>query len=170
MKVTSYKEKYERKKYAYTSLLKNYNELVEAFNDAKQTIINSLESLKHDCNSDLYDAGFNNGIEESIAVVEDMNVPLIFDDEKPQFILTRLEYELLKHWNKRYKYIARDKDGYLFVYKDRPFKNEDVWETFRSRGSIEKDFYDFFKFVEWTDKEPMNIEELLNNCEVIESD
>ena len=169
MKITSYKEKYERKKYAYTSLLKDYNKLVDVFNDTKQTIINSLKNYKCDVESD-YDVGYNTAIEHAIAVVEDMNVPLIFEVEKPQFLLTRLEYELLKHWNKRYKYIARDKDGYLYVYKDRPSKNEDVWGTLCSHGSIEKDFYDFFKFVEWTDKEPMNIEELLNNCEVIESD
>ena len=170
MKITSYKEKYERKKYAYTSLLKNYNELIDNYNSFKKIVINSLKKLKHDENSDFYDVGYNSGIEESITVVEDMNVPLIFEAEKPQFLLTRLEYELLKHWSKRYKYIARDKDGYLFVYKDRPYKNDDVWGTFCSHGSIEKDFYDFFKFVEWKDKEPVNIEELLNNCEVIESD
>ena len=170
MQVTSYKEKYERKKYEYDSLLKNYNELVLNYNSLKEVVINSLKKLKHDGQADLYDVGYNNGIEESIAVVEDINVPLIFEDEKPPFLLTRLEYELLKHWNKRYKYIARDKDCYLFVYKDRPFKNEDVWGALSSHGSIEKDFYDFFKFISWEDKEPMNIEELLNNCEVIESD
>ena len=170
MKLTSYKEKYERKKYAYTSLLNDYNELVENYNNFKEVVINSLKKLKHDGQADLYDIVYNNGIEESIAVVEDINVPLIFEDEKPQFLLTRLEYELLKYWNERYKYIARDEDGYLYVYKDKPSKNEDVWGTLSSHGSIEKDFYDFFKFVEWEDKEPMNIEELLNNCEVIESD
>ena len=170
MQVNIYKDKYIRAKNAYKNLEKDYNELVEVFNDTKQTIINSLENLKHDENSDFYDVGYNNGIEESIAVVEDMNVPLIFDAEKPQFLLTRLEYELLRYWNKRYKYIARDKDYYLYVYKDRPYKSEDVWVTFCSRGSIEKDFYDFFKFISWADKEPMSIEELLNNCEVIESD
>lgn len=170
MKITSYKEKYERKKYAYTSLLKDYNELVDNYNSFKEVVINSLENLKHYDRSGLYDIGYNNSIEESIAVISDMNVPLCFESEKPSFLLTRLEYELLKHWNKRYKYIARDEDGYLYVYKDRPSKNEDVWGTLRSHGSIEKDFYDFFKFVEWTDKEPMNIDELLNNCEVIESD
>ena len=169
MKTTSYKEKYERKKYAYNSLLKGYNEPVDVFNDTKQTIINSLENYKCDGDSD-YDVGYNTAVEHSIAVVEDMIVPLIFEDEKPQFLLTRLEYELLKYWGKRYKYISRDKDGYLFVYKDRPYKNEDVWGAFCSHGSIEKDFYDFFKFISWADKEPMNIEELLNNAEVIESD
>lgn len=169
MKVTSYKEKYERKKYAYDSLLKDYNELAENYNSFKEVVINSLENYKCDGYSD-YDVGYNTAIEHAIAVVSDINVPLIFEAEKPSFLLTRLEHELLKHWNKRYKYIARDKDGYLYVYKNRPSKNEDVWGALGWHGSIEKDFYEFFKFVEWTDKEPTNIEELLNNCEVIEND
>ena len=42
MKITSYKEKYERKKYAYTSLLNDYNELVENYNSFKEVVINSL--------------------------------------------------------------------------------------------------------------------------------
>ena len=169
MKTTSYKEKYERKKYAHDSLLKNYNELVENYNSLKEVVINSLENLKGNEICD-YDKGYNVGVEESITVVKDMNVPVVFEEPSEHFILTRLEYELLKHWGKRYKYISRDKDGYLYVYKDKPSKNEDVWGTLCSHGSIEKDFYDFFKFISWADKEPMNIEELLNNCEVIESD
>ena len=170
MKVTSYKEKYERKKYAYTSLLNDYNELVEVFNNTKQTIINSLKNLKHDEHSDLYDVGYNSGIEESIAVVADMSVPLCFEAEKPFFLLTRLEYELLKHWNKKYKYIARDKDGSLYIYKDKPSKKEDVWCSLYAYCRIDRYIDDLFHFIEWTDKEPMSIEELLNNCEVLESD
>lgn len=169
MKITSYKEKYERKKYAYTSLLKDYNKLVDVFNDTKQTIINSLKNYKCDGESD-YDVGYNTAIEHAIAVVEDMNVPLTFEVEKPQFLLTRLEYELLKHWNKKYNYIARDKDGSLYIYRDKPSKNEDVWSTEYGFARAERNFDGLFRLISWTDKEPMNIEELLNNCEVIESD
>lgn len=167
MEVKTYKEKYERKKYAYDSLSKDYNEIVQNYNGLKGDIINSLKSLKVYDFSD-YDVGYNKGIEESIAVVSDMSVPLNFEAEKPSFLLTRLEYELLKYWNKKYKYIARDKDGCLYVYKDRPSKNEDAWCGLYGITRIEK--YDFFKFIEWTDEEPMSIEEILNNCEVLEDD
>ena len=170
MKTTSYKEKYERKKYAYNSLLKDYNELVDNYNSLKEVAINSLENLKHDEQIDIYDIGFNSGVEESIAVVEDMNVPLNFEVEKPQFLLTGLEYELLKYWNKRYKYIAIDKDGALYTYIYKPSKNDDVWSIEYEYARRQKGFDDLFHFISWTDKEPMNIEELLNNCEVIESD
>ena len=169
MKITSYKEKYERKKYAYTSLLNGYNELVETFNDTKKTIINTLKNYKCDGDSD-YDVGYNTALEHAIAVIEDMNVPLIFEVEKPQLILTRLEYELLKYWSKKYNYIAIDKDGALYTYRDKPSKNDDVWSTEYGRARRQKGFDDLFHFVQWEDLEPTSIQEVLENCEVVESD
>ena len=169
MQVNIYKDKYIRAKNEYKNLEKDYNELVEVFNDTKQTIINSLKNYKCDGESD-YDVGYNTAIEHAIAVVEDMNVPLIFEVEKPQFLLTRLEYELLKYWCKKYNYIARDKDGTLYIYRYKPSKNEDVWSTECGTARAERTFDGLFRLILWADKEPMNIEELLNNCEVIESD
>ena len=169
MKVNVYKDKYIRAKNAYKNLEKDYNELVEVFNDTKQTIINSLENYKCDGDSD-YDVGYNTAIEHAIAVAEDMSVPLIFEDEKPQLLLTRLEYELLKYWGKKYNYIAIDKDRALYTYRDKPSKNEDVWATEYGYARCQKGFDDLFHFISWTDKEPMSIKDLLNNCEVIESD
>lgn len=154
---TNYKEKYEE-------LAKNYQ-------DFKEAVINSLESLKgHEVCE--YDRGYNQGVEESIAVVADINVPSIFDAEKkPFFLLTRLEYELLKYWkDKGYKYIARDRDLTLYIYKEEPFKNNDVWATEYGRAECHSYFDDFFYFIEWTDKYPFNIERLLNECEVVGND
>ena len=153
----------------YKNLEKNYNELVKNYNNFKESIINSLKSLKVYDFSD-YDVGYNKGIEESITVVSDMSVPLIFEAEKPSFLLTRLEYELLKYWGKKYNYIAIDKDGALYTYRYKPSKNEYVWSNEYEYARRQKGFDDLFHFISWTDKEPMNIEELLNNCEVIESD
>lgn len=154
---TNYKEKYE--------------ELVQNYQGFKEAVINSLESLKGNVVCD-YDRGYNQGIEESVAVVADMNVPSIFDAEKkPFYLLTRLEYELLKFWkDKGYKYIARDGDLTLYIYEDEPLKNEDVWATECGNAEYYSYFNDFFQFIEWTDKYPFNIEELLNTSEVVEND
>lgn len=79
--------------------------------------------------------------------------------------VTRLEYELLKYWNgKRYKYIARDRDGALYIYRDKPSKNEDVWGTLYGHARLMKYFDDLFCFVKWEDKEPIGIKEVLENC------
>lgn len=155
----NYKEKYE-------CLEKHYNELIENYNNLKDVVINSLESLKGQevCE---YDKGYNVGVEESIAVVADMAIPT---DVRTPFLITRLEYELLKYWGKKYKYIARDKDSALYVYHEMPVKNDEVWGTLYGYAICLNNFDDLFKFVEWSDKEPMNIEKLLNECEVIECD
>ena len=41
-----------------------------------------------------------------------------------EYKLTLLEHEVLSYLaNKQYLYIARDEDGDLFVYKEKPIKN-----------------------------------------------
>lgn len=95
----------------------------------------------------------------------------LLSEYKESTKVTRLEYELLKYWNgKRYKYIARDRDGALYIYRDKPSKNEDVWGTLYGHARLMKYFDDLFCFVKWEDKEPIRIKEVLNNCEVIEDD
>lgn len=160
----NYKEQYE-------SLEKHYKELVKNYQDFKEVVINSLESLKGHVVCD-YDKGYNQGVEESIAVVADMAIPLVFEAEKkPFFLLTRLEYELLKYWkDKGYKYIARDRDFSLYLFKEEPSKNENVWGSLYRHSAVSKHFYELFKFIEWTDKYPFNIERLLNECEVVGND
>ena len=153
----------------YKNLEKNYNELVKNYNNFKESIINLLKSLKVYDFSD-YDVGYNKGIEESITVVSDMSVPLIFKVENQQFILTRLEYELLKFWNsKKYKYIARDFSGMLFIYYEKPSKKSEIWGS-KYAHCILDDFDELFQFVQWEDSEPTSIQEVLENCEVVESD
>ena len=147
-------------------------ELVKNYQDFKEVVINKLDELKGGDYCD-YDVGYNTGVEHSIAVVADMAIPLIAEVEKqPSFLLRRLEYELLKYWkDKGYKYIARDRDLTLYLYKEEePIKNDDVWATEYGQAECHSYFDDFFQFIEWTDKYPFNIEKLLNTSEVIEND
>lgn len=66
------------------------------------------------------------------------------------------------------KYIARDMDGFLFIYGIKPHKLIDCWESgwIESNKSLE-----FFKLnlpmVKWSDKEPWLIEDL-KKLEVVE--
>lgn len=126
----------------------------------KATLLEALENLK---GSDYtgYDVGYNVGVEDCIRTIVDMY--------EPKLIITRLEYELLKRFNNLlYKYIARDKDNTLYIYKDEPQKKKEVWGSIHGYKIIDKT--DLFKFVEWSDKEPFNIEKLLCECEVLEDD
>ena len=78
--------------------------------------------------------------------------------KKPQ--LTDAERVILENLPKEYKWIARDKNGYLYVYADKPEKNNFIYK-------VQKTYYEFgmfnhlFQFIKWEDEEPYNIEELL---------
>lgn len=84
--------------------------------------------------------------------------------------LTKLEFELLKFWHKQgYKYIARDRDNTLFIYKDKPSKLAEYWANLY-HYSLDDNFRNLFEFVEWEDKEPTSIKDVLKKCEVVEDD
>lgn len=93
----------------------------------------------------------------------------LLEEYKEPVKLTRFEYEYLKVAKENgYNFITRDKDNRLFLYKNKPFKSLDEWivaskDCCRILDSL-------FKFVKWEDEEPYNIDELLNNCEVIENE
>lgn len=80
--------------------------------------------------------------------------------------LTKLEFELLKFWYKQgYKYIARDRDNTLFIYKDKPSKLAEYWANLY-HYSLDDNFRNLFEFVEWEDEEHTSIQEVLENCAV----
>lgn len=85
--------------------------------------------------------------------------------------LTRLEYEILK-WliDKDYKYIARDSGGGLYVYYEQPPKKDRIWGSALGDHFSICDFRDLFHFVKWEDSTPTSIQEVLENCEVVEDE
>ena len=80
--------------------------------------------------------------------------------EKPQ--LTEDEKVILMNLPKKYKWIARDIDGCLYVYASKPKKGITMWE---SDGLPMIPFDHLFQFIKWEDKEPYLIEELLEGEE-----
>ena len=76
--------------------------------------------------------------------------------------LTDDEKAILKNINKRYKWIARDKDRTLFIYGNKPIKKESSW--------MSENLFDWFcmwifnhlfQFIKWKDEEPYLIKDLL---------
>ena len=77
--------------------------------------------------------------------------------EKPQ--LNEDEKAILKVLLKeKYKWIARDKNGCLYVYASKPEKVITIWE---GSGLPMMPFNHLFQFIKWEDEEPYSIEELL---------
>lgn len=77
--------------------------------------------------------------------------------EKPQ--LNEDEKAILKVLlNEKYKWIARDKNDWLYVYASKPKKGITIWEN---TGSPMMPFIHLFNFIKWEDDEPYSIEDLL---------
>lgn len=93
----------------------------------------------------------------------------LLSEYKEPVKLTRLEYEILK-WliDKDYKYIARDSGSGLYVYYKQPPKKDRIWGSAYGYHFSICDLRDLFQFVQWSDEEPTSIQEVLENCEVVE--
>ena len=88
--------------------------------------------------------------------------PWLKSEHKEQITLSEAERIILENIDKEYKWIARDKyDNELFIYTDKPIKNENNnWGSEGENADLEL-FRHLFNFITWNDSEPYNIEELL---------
>lgn len=95
----------------------------------------------------------------------------LISENKEPIKLNRLEYEILKFIE--FGYIARDENGDLFTFWVKPKKVDDIWDCdIKNNTHYSHDltlFNKLFDFIKWEDAEPTLIQEVLNNCEVIEN-
>ena len=72
------------------------------------------------------------------------------------------EYEVLKNLDdNKWKWIARNYNGALITYTDKPMKNPNLyWDSFGERIDDR-----LFQFIQWEDEEPYNIQELIEEYE-----
>jgi hypothetical protein len=110
----------------------------------------------------------NNGYEPSCNVAR---LKWLILENKEPIKLNRLEYEILKFIE--FGYIARDEDGNLFSFWYKPKKVKDIWDCDVPKNqNYSRDltlFNELFAFIKWEDAEPTLIQNVLNNCEVIEN-
>lgn len=82
--------------------------------------------------------------------------------EKPK--LTEDEKVILRNLSEEYEYIARDSYGDLYIYKGEPAKGDGVWYYYIigvKDCSCEFPYNHLFQMIQWEDKEPTLIEDLL---------
>nr|DAR45450.1 MAG TPA: hypothetical protein [Caudoviricetes sp.] len=90
--------------------------------------------------------------------------------------LSNLEYFLLKHQQKMgYKYITRDEtNDRLSFYKIIPRKAFRCWLSNNPQEHLypifEMYLTELFKFIKWEDEEPTLIQNILDNCEVVDNE
>lgn len=90
---------------------------------------------------------------------------------KESIKLSRLEHDVLKYLLEKtqYRFIVREKSDNIYIYKRKPKKGIGAWDS--STGMLNLNvFINLFPFIKWEDEEPTSIEDVLNNCEVVESD
>ena len=73
------------------------------------------------------------------------------------------EYEILKSLRDSWKWIARDNDTILWVYENEPRKHGYCWDDLS--GVCESVDSDSFQFIQWGDKNPFGIAELIEEYE-----
>lgn len=99
----------------------------------------------------------------------------LLSEYKEHVKLSKLEYDILKYLlnDTGYRYIARNKYRHeggvynLYIFKDEPFEDSGVWCSGRDSGNEFYVFNNLFAFVKWEDSKPTSIEDVLNNCEVV---
>ena len=91
-------------------------------------------------------------------VYKDYTCEVLLWERKEKPNLTEDEKVILRNVPYDYKWIARDIDGCLYVYESKPKKGITMWE---SDGLPMIPFDHLFQFIQWEDKEPYSIEELL---------
>lgn len=91
--------------------------------------------------------------------VENQNMQLIWK-RKDLPKLSSSERVILENLDKQYKWVARDKNGALYVYSTKPVKYSAIWENNGLTLALEA-FPKLFTFVKWEDEQPHSIEELL---------
>lgn len=96
-----------------------------------------------------------------------MLIQWLYEEHKEPIKLSRLEYELLKYYIEHgCQYIARDDGRVPFAYDTKSDKKQYEW---MATGNIKGIYFDnLFSFVKWEDDEPYKIQDILDNCVVVE--
>ena len=80
--------------------------------------------------------------------------------------LTDDELYILRNIDKKYKWIAKDKDGLICTYINKPKKTEKLWSDGWSNGdsyaSLEAIKNSLFTEIKWEDEEPIYIDEYVD--------
>ena len=79
-------------------------------------------------------------------------------------LLSEAEYYILKNLNTKWKWIARDEDGRLFLYKNKPDRETSRWIDDYKMFALNI-YNHLLPCVQWEDDEPWKITKLLKRYE-----
>lgn len=108
-----------------------------------------------------YDANFKEWIYSTLGFNKLIASEIIKLPKKKEF--TDNELFILKNIDKKYKWIAKDKNGLICTFVSKPIKTEKLWSDGWSNGesyaSLEAIKNSLFTEIKWEDEEPIYIDE-----------
>ena len=111
-----------------------------------------------------YDANFKEWIYSTLGFNKLIASEIIKLPKKKEF--TDNELFILKNIDKKYKWIAKDKDGLICTFVSKPIKTEKLWSDGWSNGdsyaSLEAIKNSLFTEIKWEDEEPIYIDEYVD--------
>ena len=90
-------------------------------------------------------------------VYKDYTLTELLWERKGKPKLTEDEKVILRNVPQYYNWIARDGNGVVCLYPDKPHKSKTIWDSY---GALFP-FHHLFQFIKWEDDEPYLIEDLL---------
>ena len=108
-----------------------------------------------------YDANFKEWIYSTLGFNKLIALEIIKLPKKKEF--TDNELFILKNIDKKYKWIAKDKNGLICTFVSKPIKTEKLWSDGWSNGesyaSLEAIKNSLFTEIKWEDEEPIYIDD-----------
>ena len=142
-----------RKGIKYLYHYKNSDQFLNLDYDGFLWIRNFDENLK--CIDDLNEL-------DIMKVYKDYTLTELLWERKEKPKPTYDEKIILRNLPEKYKWIARDKNGLIFLYAKKPSKCEYSWGGCKY---ILLPLEHLFQFIQWEDEEPYSIEDLLKGEE-----
>lgn len=135
-----------------------------AVNKDGQNIVRSCDGLR--CENCIFDEG-----DKCDCGCNYSRMKWMLSEYREPVKISKLEYGILEYLfkNKQYKFIVRERNDCLYIYKSSPKKEVDGWQSLSMSCGLGP-FNGLFEFVTWKDEEPTSIERLLQNCEVVGDD
>ena len=104
-----------------------------------------------------YDANFKEWIYSTLGFNKLIASEIIKLQKKKEF--TDNELFILKNIDKKYKWIAKDKNGLIVTFVSKPIKTERFWNDDVPYASLEAIKNSLFNSIQWEDDEPVCIDD-----------
>jgi len=122
-------------------------EEVDLLKKAIKTLANDFKEFKQTTQTNITRLGY------------EFNRTAVSKPEEKKIELTDAERVILENLDKKFKWIARDRNEDICIYLSKPSRNDNVWIW--NEGCKDLPCSHLFQFIRWEDNEPYEIAKLL---------